>query len=362
MRARPEMPATTYFRGRVALAAILRNLGIGRDDAVALPAFTCVAVPEAVMALGARPFWLDVDAATLSAPAAEVRRALASGVRAVVVQHTFGLPADMDAIMPLAQAAGVPVVEDCCHTLASALHGRIVGTFGAAAFHSFEWGKPLVAGVGGAAMAAGELGERLAAEAARFPPPPASVQARLEIQRLAYALLYRPRFYWTIRSLFRRASAAGLAVGNYHPVDSAALSPEFGWAMAPRSAARLSALRAGIAADAARRRALADAYRAALPGQLAPISVPGADPVLLRYPLLVDDKEAVLARAAERRIELAGWFATPIHPLAGDSLRQVGYEPGQAPEAETLARRIVSLPMNGMVGRRDVDAAIRLFG
>jgi len=354
--------AATYFRGRVALAAILRNLGIGRGDAVALPAFTCVAVPEAIMALGARPFWLDVDAVTLSSPADEVRRALAAGVRAVLVQHTFGLPADMDAILPLTAAAGVPVVEDCCHTLGSTLHGRMVGTFGAAAFYSFEWGKPLVAGVGGAASARGALGERLAAEAVALVPPPPGVQVRLELQRLAYALLYRPRFYWTIRGLFRRATAAGLAVGNYHPVDSADLSPEFGWAMAPRSAARLRRLLDRQASDSQRRRLLAAAYRAALPGGVSPASVPGADPVLLRYPLLVDDKPAVLARAAEQRVELAGWFATPVHPLAGDSLRQVGYEPGQAPRAEALAARIVSLPMNGLVGPRDVDAAARLFG
>ena len=48
----------TYFRGRVALAECLKSLGVGKGDRVAVQAFTCVAVPEAIMAVGATPLWI----------------------------------------------------------------------------------------------------------------------------------------------------------------------------------------------------------------------------------------------------------------------------------------------------------------
>ena len=77
------------------------------------------------------------------------------------------------------------------------------------------------------------------------------------------------------------------------------------------------------------------------------ISVPPqADPVFARVPFLVDDKPACIARATEARVELADFYATPVHPLTGAALREVKYEPGSCPNAEWMSQRVVSLPIN----------------
>ena len=72
----PPHHVTLFWRGRVALYAILRALGIGPGDDVIIPAFTCVAVPNAVLYLGATPVYVDVDEATYTADPAAVANAM----------------------------------------------------------------------------------------------------------------------------------------------------------------------------------------------------------------------------------------------------------------------------------------------
>ncbi|HIE26284.1 TPA: hypothetical protein EYP66_03250, partial [Candidatus Poribacteria bacterium] len=86
----------TFFRGRVALYAILKALNIGPGDEVATQAFTCVAVPEGIMASGARPVWVDIEVDGYNMDAEDLRRKLTLRTRAIIVQHTYGIPADMD--------------------------------------------------------------------------------------------------------------------------------------------------------------------------------------------------------------------------------------------------------------------------
>ena len=147
-----ELGELLYFRGRVALHAILNGLGIGSGDEVALQAFTCVAVPEGIMATGARPVWIDIESDGYNMAPESLESRITPRTSAIVVQHTYGIPADLERILSIAERHQIPVIEDCCHTLASTYHGKPVGSFGVASFYSFEWGKPLVAGIGGAAV------------------------------------------------------------------------------------------------------------------------------------------------------------------------------------------------------------------
>ena len=150
------MRELTYFRGRVALAAMLEGLGVGEGTSVAIQAFTCVAVPDAVLATGAVPVFVDIEPGGVNMDVERLRDALtdvqaASPIRAIVVQHTFGVPARVDELIELAEAHDVPVIEDCCHTFHTRYAGRQVGSRGVGAFYSYEWGKPVVCGVGGSA-------------------------------------------------------------------------------------------------------------------------------------------------------------------------------------------------------------------
>lgn len=335
-----------YYRGRVALYGLLRGLGIGRGDEVATQAFTCVAVPEGILASGATPVWVDIERDGFDIDADDLARRLTPATKAVVVQHTFGIPAALDPILEVARGHNIPVIEDCCHALASRSNGVPVGTFGVGAFYSFEWGKPIVAGVGGAAVVNdAALRDRVKADYGRFREPPAARVLRTQVQYAAFCALFRPSLYWQVRTAFHILSVLGAAEGNYNPLGAQA-APDFGWRMGAPLQRRLTRQLPTLDRRSDHSRRMAAIYRSGVtsPAFRHPVPPEGSDPVYARYPLLTDRKAEVLAAARKARVELADWYSTPIHPLEPEEWRSVGYEPGSCPNAESVAGRVVSLP------------------
>ena len=361
----PEFtPTTTYFRGRVALAAILRALGIGRGDEVATQAFTCVAVPEGVMATGARSSWIDVDHDGYTMSAADLRTKITPRTRAVLVQHTYGIPADMDPILDIAREAGLPVIEDCCHTFTSTYRGALVGTLGTASFYSYEWGKPIVAGLGGGAVANDPaLRERLLEDYAGYSEPGMARLARIQAQYNAFGLLFRPRLYWPVRAAFRRLGSSGIVEGNYNPVGGDHVASDFHLRMAPALEKRLQRKLALVPEFTRRSGEIVEEYVNGIRTGVVihPTQHGDRDVTYARYPLRAHDKRGLLAAARQANVELAEWFVTPVHPLQGDALRSVNYNSGSCPNAEAMCEQVVSLPTHNRVTDRDVQRALEFF-
>jgi dTDP-4-amino-4,6-dideoxygalactose transaminase len=95
-----------FFRGRSALFHLLKALGIGPGDEVAVQAFTCLAVPLPVLAVGARPVWIDVNPNDLGMDVEDLARKIGPATKAVIVQHTFGITADIIKLKALAERVG----------------------------------------------------------------------------------------------------------------------------------------------------------------------------------------------------------------------------------------------------------------
>lgn len=133
--------------GTAALHLVARALGLGPGDDVVVPAFTFIASAWTASYVGARPVFCDVDAATYNATAETIAAAITPATKAIVVVHLFGQAADMDPILELGQATGIPVIEDCAQAHLATYHGRPVGSMGAAGTFSFYPTKNL-GGVG----------------------------------------------------------------------------------------------------------------------------------------------------------------------------------------------------------------------
>jgi dTDP-4-amino-4,6-dideoxygalactose transaminase len=143
--------------GTDALLLALMAKGIGPGDAVICPAFTFCASAEAVALVGATPVFADVDEATFNLDAASLEIALAAArraglkPRAVMTVDLFGLPADYDAIAPVAAAHGLVVIADAAQSFGAAYRDRRVGTLAPVTTTSFFPSKPLACyGDGGA--------------------------------------------------------------------------------------------------------------------------------------------------------------------------------------------------------------------
>lgn len=129
--------------GRRGMTLILKHLGVGAGDEVIVPAYTLADLIPLIEALGARAVPADIDLETFNLSPEAVQRRIRPETKAVMALHAFGAPCAVDRILEIAQPAGIPVIEDCAHALGATLGGRPVGSFGHAAFFSFEPTKPV---------------------------------------------------------------------------------------------------------------------------------------------------------------------------------------------------------------------------
>lgn len=149
--------------GSAALNLTLRALGVGPGDEVITVSFTLSATLDAILDLGARPVLVDVTAATYTLDPGLLEAAITPRTKAILPVHIYGHPADMDAIIDIAKAHGLPVVSDACEAHGALYKGKQVAALGTASCFSFYPTKNLNAlgDAGGVVTNDRELAERL---------------------------------------------------------------------------------------------------------------------------------------------------------------------------------------------------------
>ena len=130
-----------------ALFLSLKALGLPRDARVLIPAFTFAAVPSSIVHAECVPVLCEVDD-SYRIDMADFEAKI-DDVQAVMISHMRGHTSDMDAILTLAQARGLPVIEDAAHSLGTLWNGQKIGTLGHVGCFSFQSYKMLNAGEGG---------------------------------------------------------------------------------------------------------------------------------------------------------------------------------------------------------------------
>ncbi|NDV13298.1 DegT/DnrJ/EryC1/StrS family aminotransferase [Crenobacter caeni] len=135
--------AVGVSNGLDALHLILRAWGIGEGDEVIVPSNTYIATWLAATYAGATPVPVEPDEATCNIDPARIEAAITPRTRAIIAVHLYGQPADMDAIMAIADRHGLKVIEDAAQAHGALYKGRKVGSLGHAAGFSFYPGKNL---------------------------------------------------------------------------------------------------------------------------------------------------------------------------------------------------------------------------
>jgi len=129
--------------GTEALELGLHACGVGLGDEVIVPAFTFIATGSAVSALGGRPVFADIEPATFNLDPDQIEARITPRTRAIVVVHLFGLAADMDPILAVAEKHGIPVIEDNAQSFGATYRGRKTGSMGRIGCLSFYPSKNL---------------------------------------------------------------------------------------------------------------------------------------------------------------------------------------------------------------------------
>ncbi len=135
--------------GGAAMATALRALGVGAGDVVLSNAFTLAPVPGAISSVGARPTFVETtDALTIDLDDLAAKVA-SGGAKCLLLSHMRGHICDMDRLMAICKDAGIPVIEDCAHTMGAAWNGVPSGRHGVIGCYSTQTYKHMNSGEGG---------------------------------------------------------------------------------------------------------------------------------------------------------------------------------------------------------------------
>jgi len=145
--------AVAVSSGTAGLHLALLVLGIGEADEVIVPSFAFIAVANAILQVRATPVLADIDPVTLNLDPTSVERIITARTRAILVVHTFGVPAQMDTLMNIARDHNLAVIEDACEAIGAEFEGKRAGSFGDLAVLGFYPNKQLTTGEGGAVLA-----------------------------------------------------------------------------------------------------------------------------------------------------------------------------------------------------------------
>ncbi|MBX2811786.1 MAG: DegT/DnrJ/EryC1/StrS family aminotransferase [Myxococcales bacterium] len=140
--------AVAVNSGTTALWIAMKSLGIGPGDEVIVPAYTYVATYTSVLFAGATPVLAEVDD-TLTLEPEDVAARVTERTKAIVPVHMLGNPAQMDALLVIAERYNLKVIEDCAQAAGARYHGRVVGSMGEFGAFSLNYFKTFTAGDGG---------------------------------------------------------------------------------------------------------------------------------------------------------------------------------------------------------------------
>jgi dTDP-4-amino-4,6-dideoxygalactose transaminase len=355
--------ARAFGRGREALLVLLKALGVEEGDRVGVAGYTCLSVVEPVLLSGATPVYLDVDEhACIDSSSLAAERP--GSLKAVILQHTFGVPGRLEELLAECKRIGARVVEDCAHALGSSWKGTPLGRFGDAAVYSSGWGKSYATAQGGmCTVNSAELLAKVDDEIARWAlPARCGSGLLLGCQRAIYRGFARAGREPLWKILHLELCKRGLIRESFDLGGSRHLRRGYVRVAGERtSRADLEQLRTWPRLIETRR---ANTHwiserltKAGLP--LWPVP-PEADVVLLGYPLWSPDKPRVLSAARRQRLDINGWYESPVHPLAEGDLSAAGYSIGSCPRAEQMARHLVHVPTASASARESLEAASML--
>ncbi|MFA5743164.1 MAG: aminotransferase class V-fold PLP-dependent enzyme [Candidatus Paceibacterota bacterium] len=370
--------AYSFNSGRSSLEAILRALEIKSGDDVLVQAFTCNAAINPILKVGAKPVFVDIDS-TLNLSVEDLKKKITPQTKAVMVQHTFGWPADLAEIKNFCQQNKLYLIEDCAHALGAEYGSREergnhpalseekagsstfqpryasgkVGTFGDASFFSFGRDKVISSVYGGMAVTnnpdiAKKIGEFYASIS--YPSSGWTLQQLLHPVLMNYLVLPAYNCLKIGKAFLSFFINTGILSKAVTRNEGRGVLPGYFPKRLPNALAVLAQNQfKKLEEFNSHRQKIAKIYEEKLGfGKFAlPFSasnILNKTPIFMKYPILAANPQCLLKKFKENNIYLNdGWSGSPIVPPS-TCLGIFGYEKGSCPKAEQAAQRIINLP------------------
>lgn len=352
--------AISFNSGRSALYAILKTLGVGKKDEVILQAFTCVVVPNAIVSLGAKPIYADITS-DLTMDPKDLQKKITTKTKAILVQHTFGIPSHMEEIQKIAEAYKIPIIEDCAHTLGGTYNGKKLGTVGDISFFSFGRDKPFSSVFGGVAITRNQaLGKTLRNFQKNLQYPPSG----WIVQQLMHPVM--SFFVLPAYDFFKLGKAFLFALQNLNMLSFPVSEREKKGIFNPTFVKKFPNALASLALMQLKKVKEYNETRERI-GQIyiknlnKNITIVYSKKVpLLRFPVLTDHPKELVSYLRKNKVYVGRWYSEVIDP-AGTDLNVVSYKKGDCAVAEKMAEKIVNLPTLPTMSLEDAERIVKFI-
>ncbi len=348
----------TIDSGRSALLLGLQALGLNKGDEVIVQAFTCVVVVNAIKQSGAVPVYVDVNE-MLNIDVDDLRKKISDKTKAVIVQHTFGNPADMEMIVELCNQENVKIIEDCAHSIGVKYNGKKVGTFGEFAILSFGSDKCVSCVRGGALVT---NNDSLFQKAKTIHDAlPNTKRGSVAQDLMHYIVFFKGKLLYSLflgKVILALSKKMGLTGRIICDCEKKGKQTDLYPAKMPNCLARLLLIQLKDFNNfVEHRKKIALLYEKEIDNNKVtkPNFLDGAIP--LRYNLFVDDPESLAMIAKKQGVFLGNWYRGVIAPPDID-METTGYRVGMCPAADKFANRSINLPTNININEKDAKRII----
>ncbi|MDP3997165.1 MAG: aminotransferase class I/II-fold pyridoxal phosphate-dependent enzyme [Candidatus Andersenbacteria bacterium] len=346
--------------GRSAMYALFQALGFTAGDEIIIQAFTCVTVPASVSWVGAKAVFADINPDTYNFDPTDVERKITPHTKAIIIQHTFGIPGPIDELKKITAAHNILLIEDCAHSLGASHNNQPLGTFGDAAIFSFGRDKTLSCVFGGAvAVRNSTVMQKIRTQQNKLPLPP----FWWNIQQLKHPIImsFIKRFYFTYsvgKILLVTAQKLRLLSKAVTPKEKTGGRPRLtNWQFSPALAPLLLNQLNQLNRYTETRQRVASRYLRELKQK--PVIKFTGEPSWLRFPVVVQNPTQILRQAKQNRILLGDWYNSPVAPRSSN--RTPFYTQGACPQAEKLAQKTINLPTYSSLSEDEVTGIIEFM-
>lgn len=344
----PGFSVMTFDSGRSSLYVALEALEVGKGDRVLVQAFTCAVVINAILKTGATPVYVDIDEFCNMDPKSLAER-VTSSCKALIIQHTFGTPANVSSLLAIATSRGIRTIEDCAHALGAQIGHERVGTQADIGMFSFGSDKVISCSRGGALITRDHMLEKKIEAIYESLPPMRTLDVIRHLFNMPLFLISKKIYASGIGKgilWFARATHISGAImtnreknGYFEDPYPAKLANALARVVIP------FIFRIDVIND--HRKKIAHIYEESLLNArvIQSLALPTATShsIYLRYPILVGTPSTIHASLLRHNIILGTWYDSPVAP-ADTNLQAMMYSWGQCPRAEYYCKHIVNLP------------------
>lgn len=345
----------SFNSGRSCLMAILEAMEIKKEDEIIVQGFTCNAVVNPIINIGAKPIYVDLKD-DLNIDEKKIQQYINLKTRAVIVQHTFGWPAEIEEIRDICRDNNIFLIEDCAHSLGAKYNNQYVGSFGDASFFSFGRDKIISSVFGGMVVVNNSL---LKIKEYDFPSNLWTINQLLYPILMQYVFL--PLFKFRIGRIFYSLmfELNIFSLRSVHKKENQGILPRHFGKRMPNALARLALNQLNkLDRFNTKRKEIAKVYFSCFKNSKIRVifkeEFGKKSPVFLKFPILVDNPDKILRDLREENIFINdGWRETVIVPPLTNQ-EKMEYNKGQCSLSEKISKNIISLPTHAKLTIEDV--------